>query len=64
MVWGIGFPIELMLTEGSAPINARIDEIVPRGEVATWRAAPAVGNYTSILRGGVQAGMTVWRHCE
>lgn len=26
-------------------IKARIDEIVPRGEFATWRAARAVGDY-------------------
>jgi HlyD family secretion protein len=41
---GIGFPIELVPADGSAPISARIDEIVPRGEFATWRAARAVGS--------------------
>jgi hypothetical protein len=45
---------------------ARIDEIVPRGEFATWRAARAVGDYdlnTFVVRadpvgsdGGIQAG--------
>jgi HlyD family secretion protein len=67
---GIGFPIELMLTDGSAPINARIDEIVPRGEFATWSVGRAVGDYdlnTFVVRGdplgtdgGIQAGMIVW----
>jgi hypothetical protein len=37
--------IELMPAAGSAPINARIDEIVPRGEFASWRAARAVGDH-------------------
>ena len=71
---GIGFPIELVLTDGRAPINARIDEIVPRGEFATWRAARAVGDYdlnTFLVRADpvgtderIQAGMTVWLHRE
>jgi HlyD family secretion protein len=71
---GIGFPIELMVAGGSAPINARIEEIVPRGEFATWRAARAVGDYdlnTFVIRadpvgtvGGIQPGMTVWLHRE
>jgi HlyD family secretion protein len=71
---GIGFPIELMLADGGAPINARIDEIVPRGEFATWRAARAVGDYdlnTYVIRadpvgsaGEMQPGMTVWLRQE
>jgi len=58
------------MADGSAPINARIDEILPRGEFATWRAARAVGDYdlnTFVIRadpigaaGGIQPGMTVW----
>jgi HlyD family secretion protein len=68
----IGLPIEVMLADRSAPINARIDEIAPRGEFATWRAARAVGDYdlnTFVIRAdpvgraeGMQSGMTVWLH--
>jgi HlyD family secretion protein len=68
----IGLPIEVMLADRSAPINARIDEIAPRGEFATWRAARAVGDYdlnTFVIRAdpfgraeGMQPGMTVWLH--
>jgi HlyD family secretion protein len=67
---GIGLPIELRLTDGSAPIHARIGEIVPRGEFATWRTARAVGDYdlnTFVIRADpvgtaweIQPGMTVW----
>ena len=62
------------MTDGSAPISARIDEIFPRGEFATWRAARAVGDYdlnTFVIRadpvgtaGAIQPGMTVWLHRE
>jgi hypothetical protein len=41
----IGSRVELTPTEGSARIDARIAEIIPRGEFATWRAARAVGDY-------------------
>jgi hypothetical protein len=34
-----GSRVELIPASGNALINARIDEIVPRGEFATWRAA-------------------------
>ena len=34
-----------MTAERVAPIDARIAEIVPRGEFAIWRAARAVGDY-------------------
>lgn len=71
---GIGFPIELRPADGGAPMNARIDEIVPRGEFATWRAARAVGDYdvnTFVIRADpvgaaekIQPGMTVWLHQE
>jgi HlyD family secretion protein len=67
----IGFPVELMPADSSAPISARIDEIVPRGEFATWRAARAVGDHdlnTFVLRAdpvdpaskALQPGMSVW----
>ncbi len=71
---GIGVPIQLVMADGDAPINASIDEIVPRGEFATWRAARAVGDYdlnTFLIRAdpvgtarGIQPGMTVWLHRE
>jgi HlyD family secretion protein len=50
---GFGFPVELTTADGNAPIDARIDEIVPRGEFAIWRAARAVGDHdlnTFVLR--------------
>ena len=56
---------------GTAPIDARIDEIIPRGEFATWPAARAVGDHdlnTFVLRAdpvgpateALQPGMSVW----
>jgi HlyD family secretion protein len=66
----LGGPVALMPADGGASIEARIDEIVPRGEFATWRAARAVGDYdlnTFLIRAdppgaapGLQPGMTVW----
>jgi HlyD family secretion protein len=67
----IGFPVELTTADGNAPIDARIDEIVPRGEFATWRAARAVGDHdlnTFVLRAdpvgpaseAPKPGMSVW----
>ena len=67
----IGFPVELMPAGGSTPIDGQIDEIVPRGEFATWRAARAVGDHdlnTFVLRAdpvgpasvALQPGMSVW----
>jgi len=67
----IGIPVELTTADGNAPINARIDEIVPRGEFATWRAARAVGDHdpnTFVLRAdpvgpaseALQPGKSVW----
>jgi HlyD family secretion protein len=68
----IGSSVGLMPTDGSARIDARIAEIIPRGEFATWRAARAVGDYdlnTFLIRAdpvgvaeGLQPGMTVWLH--
>ncbi len=68
----IGSRVALVPTGGTPPIEARIDEIVPRGEFATWRAARAVGDYdlnTFLLRvdpvgavEGLKPGMTVWLH--
>jgi len=59
-----------MPASGDAPISARIDEIFPRGEFATWRAARAVGDYdlnTFLIRADLvgdgdmlQPGMSVW----
>ena len=66
----LGAPVALLPPDGGASIEARIDEIVPRGEFATWRAARAVGDYdlnTFLIRAdppgaapGLQPGMTVW----
>jgi HlyD family secretion protein len=66
----IGSRVELLPAGGTASIDAQVDEIVPRGEFATWRAARAVGDYdlnTLLIRadpvgmaGGIQPGMTVW----
>jgi HlyD family secretion protein len=66
----LGAPVALVPADGGASIEARIDEIVPRGEFATWRAARAVGDYdlnTFLIRAdppgaapGLQPGMTVW----
>ena len=68
----IGWRVKLVPAGGSPSIEARIDEIIPRGEFATWRAARAVGDYdlnTFLIRadpiGGaesLQPGMTVWFH--
>jgi HlyD family secretion protein len=67
----IGFLVELTTADGNAPINAQIDEIVPRGEFATWRAARAAGDHdlnTFVLRAdpvgpaseAPKPGMSVW----
>jgi HlyD family secretion protein len=66
----LGAPVALIPADGSAPIEARINEIARRGEFATWRAARAVGDYdlnTFLIRAdppgaapGLQPGMTVW----
>ncbi len=70
----IGSSVELAPAGGAALIEARIDEIVPRGEFATWRAARAVGDYdlnTLLIRAdpvngatALQPGMTVWLRRE
>jgi HlyD family secretion protein len=65
----MGFPVTT--ADGNAPIDARIDEIVPRGEFAAWRAVRAVGDHdlnTFVLRAdpvgpaseALQPGMSVW----
>jgi HlyD family secretion protein len=64
--------VGLMSSDGSARIDARIAEIIPRGEFATWRAARAVGDYdlnTFLIRVDpvgraerLEPGMTVWLH--
>ncbi len=67
----IGSRVELTPADGNSPIDARIDEIIPRGEFAVWRAARAVGDHdlnTFILRAdpieptsaALQPGMSVW----
>jgi HlyD family secretion protein len=66
----LGAAVALVPADGGASIDARIDEIVPRDEFATWRAARAVGDYdlnTLLVRAdplgaapALQPGMTVW----
>jgi multidrug resistance efflux pump len=68
----VGSRVELMSANGSARVDARIAEITPRGEFATWRAARAVGDHdlnTFLIRvdpvaeaEGFQPGMTVGLH--
>jgi len=66
----IGSPIELLPIAGNDRAEARIAEIIPRGEFATWRAARVVGDHdlnTFLVRAdpvtptaALQPGMTVW----
>ena len=67
----IGSPVELLPLAGGDRIAARVAEIIPRGEFATWRAARVVGDHdlnTFVLRAdpvgpasaSLQPGMTVW----
>jgi len=61
-----------MLTDGLGRIDARIAQIIPHGEFASWRADCAVGDYdlnTFLIRAdriggveGLQLGMMVWLH--
>jgi len=41
----IGSQVELISDNGAGPINAKVDELIPRGEFATWRAARVVGDH-------------------
>jgi len=67
----IGSGVELTAAGGNDRVGARVTEILPRGEFATWRAARVVGDHdlnTFLLRidpvglspTGLQPGMTVW----
>jgi len=62
----IGSSVELVPADGKDPTQARITEIVARGEFATWRAARVVGDHdlnTFLVRADpvpLQPGMTVW----
>jgi HlyD family secretion protein len=62
----IGSSVELVPADGRDPTQARITEIVARGEFATWRAARVVGDHdlnTFLVRADpvpLQPGMTVW----
>jgi HlyD family secretion protein len=67
----VGARVELTPPKGVASVDARIDEIIPRGEFATWRAARVVGDHdlnTFLVRAdpveaaasGLQPGMSVW----
>ena len=66
----IGSGVELTAAGGNDRVGARVTEILPRGEFATWRAARVVGDHdlnTFLVRAdpvagknGLQPGMTVW----
>jgi HlyD family secretion protein len=67
----IGSSVELRPAGATDRIPARVAEIIPRGEFATWRAARVVGDHdlnTFLLRADPaeaaaaewQPGMTVW----
>jgi HlyD family secretion protein len=67
----IGSRVDLIPAGGTASIDAQVDEIIPRGEFATWRAARVVGDYdlnTFLIRADpvgpaeLQPGMSVWLH--
>jgi hypothetical protein len=49
----IGARVQLIPVNGNDRIEARVTEIIPRGEFATWRAARVVGDHdlnTFLLR--------------
>jgi HlyD family secretion protein len=67
----LGSPVRLMPASGGDAVDARVTEMIPRGEFATWRAARVVGDHdlnTFLVRvdptgdkaPGLQPGMTVW----
>jgi HlyD family secretion protein len=67
----LGSPVRLLPANGGDTIDARVTEMIPRGEFATWRAARVVGDRdlnTFLVRvdptgdkaPGLQPGMTVW----
>jgi len=69
----IGSSVELLPLAGNDRIAARVTEIIPRGEFATWRAARVVGDHdlnTLLVRADpvgpasemLQPGMSVWLH--
>jgi HlyD family secretion protein len=71
----IGKDVDLLSAGGNDHVGARVTEIVPRGEFATWRAARVVGDHdlnTFLLRidpvgsssTELQPGMTVWLRSE
>jgi HlyD family secretion protein len=65
----VGVPVQVLTARGNA-VNARVTELRPLGEFATWRAARAVGEHdlNSFFvradpvetREKLQPGMTVW----
>jgi hypothetical protein len=67
----LGSPVRLVPADGGGAIAARVTEMIPRGEFATWRAARVVGDHdlnTFLVRidppgdkaPGLQPGMTMW----
>jgi hypothetical protein len=65
----VGSPVQLLTARGDA-VKARVTELWPLGEFATWRAARAVGDHdlnSFFLRADpidmnekLEPGMTVW----
>jgi multidrug resistance efflux pump len=64
----IGSPVRLLTARGNT-VNAKVTELRPLGEFATWRAARAVGDHdlnTFFVRAdpiemkGLEPGMTLW----
>jgi HlyD family secretion protein len=66
----IGATVDLAAADGKDRTQARVTEIIPRGEFATWRAARVVGDHdlnTFLVRADVappatvlHPGMSVW----
>ena len=65
----VGSPVRLLTAKGNT-VEARVTELRPLGEFATWRAARAVGDHdlnSFLVRADpvetneeLQPGMTVW----
>lgn len=67
----LGSPVRLLPANGSDAIDARVTEMIPRADFATWRAARVVGDHdlnTFLIRvdstgdkaSALRPGMTVW----
>jgi HlyD family secretion protein len=67
----LGSPVQLVAAGAGSSVPARVTEIIPRGEFATWRAARVVGDHdlnaflvrvdpTDEMSSKLQPGMTVF----